>query len=64
MRRWPMSSAPKDGRIVIGCTRVEGSEHQMRWTVGADGGHWVDVQTGASLPSDLFVEWRRSMPEN
>jgi hypothetical protein len=55
MRRWPMTKAPKDGRVIIACTRVEGVEYSVTWS---DGG-WRDVATGAKLPDDLFAEWRR-----
>lgn len=58
MRRWPMGEAPRDGSIIIGCTRVEGVERRMRW-IDKDGGSWADALTQQRLPSDLFVEWRR-----
>jgi hypothetical protein len=60
MRRWSMSDAPKDGRHIIGCTRVEGVEHEMAWSP-KDGGRWHDVQSGAALASDLFIAWRRKI---
>jgi len=59
MRRWPMSTAPKDGTIIIGCTRVEGVEYRMHWRA-TEGGGWQDEASGRLLPDDLFVEWRRN----
>jgi hypothetical protein len=58
MRRWAMAEAPRDGRTIIGCTRVEGVERRIRW-IDNDGGSWADAATQQPLPSDLFVEWRR-----
>jgi hypothetical protein len=60
MRRWPILEAPKDGTVIVGCTRVEGVEHRMRWDADRPG--WVDTQSGLLLPSDLFTQWRRSDP--
>jgi hypothetical protein len=57
MRRWPMSDAPRDGTAIVGCTRVEGVEHLIRWEGGQ--GEWREAQSGRPLPSDLFVSWRR-----
>lgn len=59
MRRWPMSTAPKDGSVIIGCTRVEGVEYRMRWVREEEAIGWREDPSGRRLPEDLFVEWRR-----
>jgi hypothetical protein len=58
MRRWRMQLAPRDGTPIVACTRVEGVEHNVRWTTAGRGG-WIDAVSGTLLPSDIFVEWRR-----
>ncbi len=57
MRRFPMSAAPNDGSVIVGCTRVEGVEHDVSWTSLAGGG-WIEEATGIQFPANLFVEWR------
>jgi len=59
MLRRRMQDAPRDGTLIIACTRVEGVEHWVRWTT-ADGGGWIDEVSGSRLPGGIFVEWRRS----
>jgi hypothetical protein len=58
MRRWPISVAPRDGTVIVGCTRVEGVEYHVRWGSETER-YWISQTNGMTIPEGLLVEWRR-----